>query len=95
MISAHWITPGKTSITTSNSPGMIYDMYGFPDNLYKLQYNAPGSEEIAKEITKNIPGVAITYDNIRGFDHGIWSVLIHMFPEAQIPVIALSIDYQK
>ena len=72
-------------------PDMIYDMYGFPDEMYRLQYPAPGSEDIVKKITTLAPW--IRPDTTRGFDHGVWSVLMHMYPDASIPVIPISLDY--
>ena len=72
-------------------PDMIYDMYGFPNEMYSLQYPAPGSDSIVKKITTLAPW--IHPDATRGFDHGIWSVLMHMYPDANIPVIPVSLDY--
>lgn len=95
IFSAHWITEYETRISTSEHPQMIYDMWGFPPELYQIQYNAPGSANIAGEIFNLLSegNFNILWDSHRGFDHGIWSVLIHMFPDANIPVISLSLDY--
>lgn len=97
MFSAHWITENETKISTNSHPKMIYDMYWFPSELYKIQYNAPGSEVITKEILELITLSWIKWgfheDGLRGFDHGVWSTLIHLFPEADIPVICISLDY--
>ncbi len=95
MISAHWITPGETRIATSEQPKMIYDMYGFPDELYQARYSAPGSPEIATEIRATLSDFDIQTDSERGFDHGIWSVLLHLFPRHDIPVVSLSLDYSQ
>lgn len=91
IFSAHWSTNGATRIGAMEKPDMIYDMYRFPDELYKIQYPARGDSEVVDKITKLVPW--IQKDTTRGLDHGIWSVLIHMFPEADIPVIPVSLDY--
>lgn len=95
VFSAHWITENETRIWTGNFPSMIYDMYGFPSELYKVNYPASGSPEIANEIYETLSEawINISKDPDRGFDHGIWSTLIHIFPEADIPVIPISLDY--
>lgn len=101
MLSAHWITEGETHVSTAEHPEMIYDMYGFPPELYRVKYSAPGSLEIANEIldilAKNkLASECVFYaDHRRGFDHGVWSTLIHLFPEANIPVITMSLDYSQ
>ena len=89
-ISAHWYTDG-TFIQSTETPKQIYDMYGFPKELYELSYPADGSPELADEIQK-ILGDKVQVDNEWGIDHGTWSVLVHMFPDADIPVVQLSID---
>jgi 4,5-DOPA dioxygenase extradiol len=75
---------------------MIYDMGGFPPELYRVRYDAPGSREIANEIIDILAksDVAITPDPTRGYDHGVWSTLVHLFPAADIPVIMMSLDYR-
>ncbi len=90
-LSAHWSTNGETRVWAMQKPDMIYDMYGFPNEMYSLQYPAPGSDSIVKKITTLAPW--IHPDATRGFDHGIWSVLMHMYPDANIPVIPVSLDY--
>ena len=92
VISAHWLTQG-TFVSTTNAPETIYDFGGFPAELYKVTYPATGSPEYAKEVMKLIPGVK--EDHEWGLDHGAWTVLKHLFPEAKIPVFQLSIDYYK
>ncbi len=95
VFSAHWITENETRIGTWSHPSMIYDMYGFPSDLYKVSYHAPWSPEISDEIYESLTqsGINVLKDPNRGFDHGIWSTLIHIFPEADIPVIPISLDY--
>lgn len=96
MLSAHWITEGKTEINTTENPDMIYDMYGFPPELYRLTYDCPGSKAIAEAIIDALsPDYSIRENEIHGIDHGAWSTLIHAFPEASVPVIQLSLDYSK
>ena len=121
MLSAHWITENETRISTAEKPEMIYDMGGFPPELYQVRYDAPGSHEIAEEICSviaNSPSswgsdssgsryrveeprnnklqkqIQITKDPTRGYDHGAWSTLVHLFPTADIPVITMSLDYR-
>ncbi|MCX5775100.1 MAG: 4,5-DOPA dioxygenase extradiol [Firmicutes bacterium] len=90
MISAHWFTRG-TYTTDVKKPKMIYDMYGFPSELYQVQYPCPGAPELAKKLL-DLFGDKITIDNHWGLDHGAWSVLVHMYPKHDIPVVQLSID---
>lgn len=89
-ISAHWYT-AETRINNSEKPEMVYDMYGFPDELYRFVYPAPGAPELA-EITRNRISRVVKVDNTWGIDHGTWSVLHRMYPTAEIPVYQLSID---
>lgn len=89
-VSAHWFTRG-TRINDSAAPKMVYDMYGFPDELYRVQYPAPGSPEFAKKAARLLNGRAVV-DNTWGLDHGSWSVLRRLFPNADIPVFQLSVD---
>lgn len=89
-ISAHWYT-AETRINNTEKPAMVYDMYGFPDELYRVVYPAPGAPELA-EITRNQISREVKVDNIWGLDHGTWSVLHRMYPTAEIPVYQLSID---
>lgn len=89
-LSAHWYTRGiKTS--DLETPKQVYDMYGFPDELYHVSYPVKGSPETARRIA-DLAGPSLKVDNSWGIDHGTWSVLCHMFPEADIPVIQMSID---
>ncbi|MDF2804492.1 MAG: Extradiol ring-cleavage dioxygenase class protein subunit [Anaerocolumna sp.] len=90
VVSAHWFTDG-TRVNDSDEPKTIYDMYGFPEELYKIVYNAKGIPDLA-HLIRNIIDRNSTIDNSWGYDHGAWSVLHRMYPEADIPVLQLSID---
>jgi 4,5-DOPA dioxygenase extradiol len=92
VISAHWLTDG-TFVTCAERPKTIYDFYGFPDELYRQDYPAPGSPEDAKLITTLIKKPPIKCDYSWGLDHASWAVLKHMYPAANIPVIEMSLDY--
>ncbi|GAB6282172.1 MAG: 4,5-DOPA dioxygenase extradiol [Ignavibacterium sp.] len=94
IISAHWCTNG-TLINTSPKPKMIYDMYGFPSELYQVKYSALGSPDIANEVKNKLQSYNAKEDTIWGFDHGNWSIMLHLFPKADIPVFQMSIDYSK
>ncbi|WP_083439483.1 4,5-DOPA dioxygenase extradiol [Acetobacterium bakii] len=89
-ISAHWYTNGS-KITDAANPKMIYDMYGFPDELYQVVYKAVGAPELA-QLTKTLIEKEVQIDNTWGCDHGTWSVLSKMYPEGDIPTFQLSID---
>lgn len=89
-ISAHWYTSGSR-ISDAARPKMIYDMYGFPDELYQVAYDAAGAPEMA-HLTRNLISRTVSVDNSWGIDHGTWSVLCHMYPQADIPVYQLSVD---
>ncbi|WP_374107569.1 4,5-DOPA dioxygenase extradiol [Flavobacterium cyclinae] len=94
VISAHWLTKG-TMVTAMPNPKTIHDFGGFPQALFDLQYPAPGDPELAGEIQKLITNPAVELDHDWGLDHGTWSVVKHMYPDADIPVLQLSIDYYK
>jgi len=89
-VSAHWYTKG-TRIADTSKPKTIYDMYGFPDELYRVTYNAPGAPALA-HLTQGLINRDVQIDNNWGIDHGTWSVLHRMYPEANIPVYQLSVD---
>jgi 4,5-DOPA dioxygenase extradiol len=91
-ISAHWETRG-TFVTAMEKPGTIHDFGGFPTELYEVQYPAPGSPELAKETKTLIKKAEVGLDDKWGLDHGCWSVVKHLYPDADIPVIQLSLDY--
>ena len=90
-ISAHWMTEG-TAVTAMERPKTIHDFYGFPDALYQVEYPAPGSIADAEKIQKMIQSVPVSLDTDWGLDHGTWSVLVKMYPKAEIPVLQLSLD---
>ncbi|GAB3943679.1 4,5-DOPA dioxygenase extradiol [Corynebacterium tapiri] len=93
-VSAHWYTRG-TGVTAMTNPKTIHDFWGFPAELNAVQYEAPGDPEIA-ELVKDVAKPTLVHsDHEWGLDHGTWSVLKHMFPEAKIPVIQVSIDATK
>jgi 4,5-DOPA dioxygenase extradiol len=93
-ISAHWETKG-TFVTAMQHPQTIHDFGGFPQALFDVQYPAPGSPELAHEIKNTIHKTIVGLDDNWGLDHGAWSVIKPMFPNANIPVIQMSIDYTK
>lgn len=94
VVSAHWLTKG-TMVTAMPNPKTIHDFGGFPQALFDVQYPAPGNPELATEIQKLITNPAVELDHDWGLDHGTWSVVKHMYPDADIPVLQLSIDYYK
>lgn len=89
-ISAHWYTKG-TKIMNEENPRTVYDMYGFPQELYEVVYNAPGDPKLAK-YAKTLITKQSEFDSTWGIDHGTWSVLVHMYPERDIPVFQISVD---
>ena len=91
-ISAHWETKG-TFVTAMEHPETIHDFGGFPRELYEVQYPAPGSPELAGMISTMVKGTRVEADYKWGFDHGAWSVIRHLFPAANIPLVMLSLDY--
>jgi len=93
-ISAHWETEG-TQVTAMERPKTIYDFYGFPEPLYKMQYPASGSPDLARLTQETVSKINIEQDFDWGLDHGAWSVLSRMFPKADIPVVQLSLDRTK
>jgi 4,5-DOPA dioxygenase extradiol len=94
VVSAHWFTKG-TKITAMDFPETIHDFGGFPKELYEVQYPAPGSPLLAKETAELLHSAHVELDHDWGLDHGAWTVIRHMYPEANIPVLQLSIDYTK
>jgi 4,5-DOPA dioxygenase extradiol len=92
VISAHWQAPGSFACSASR-PETIHDFSGFPDELFEVEYPASGAPELAAKTAALIPGGRVTVD--WGLDHGAWTVLRHLFPEAEVPVFQLSIDARK
>jgi 4,5-DOPA dioxygenase extradiol len=93
-VSAHWETAG-TFVTAMPKPQTIHDFGGFPNELYNVQYPAPGSPELAYDVKNSISETEVRLDDKWGLDHGSWSVIRNMYPKADIPVIQLSLDYRK
>jgi 4,5-DOPA dioxygenase extradiol len=94
VISAHWLTNG-TKITAMENPKTIHDFGGFPKELFEVQYPAKGNPELALATQKLITSSPVELDHDWGLDHGTWTVVRHMYPNADIPVLQLSIDYNK
>lgn len=94
VVSAHWFTKG-THITAMDFPSTIHDFGGFPQALFDVQYPAPGNPALAKETTQLIQSTKVGLDHDWGLDHGTWTVIRRMYPEANIPVLQLSIDYTQ
>ena len=93
-VSAHWETRG-TFITAMKKPTTIHDFGGFPQALFDIQYPAPGSPELAKETKRLVRKTEIGLDDKWGLDHGAWSVIKHLYPNADIPVIQMSLNYDQ
>ena len=94
IISAHWETKG-TLVTAMQKPRTIHDFGGFPQALFDVQYTAPGSPELANETKRLIKKVQVGLDESWGLDHGAWSVVKHLYPKADVPIIQMSIDYTQ
>jgi 4,5-DOPA dioxygenase extradiol len=94
VISAHWLTRG-TRITDAPKQPIIYDMYGFPDELYRVKYPADGSPELAELLRQKLLKYEAALDSSWGLDHGTWSVLKHLKPEPKVPVLQISLDVNK
>ena len=90
-ISAHWYEPA-CAVSSAASPDTIHDFGGFPAELYEVQYPAPGDPALAARVVELLQSDGFELDPERGLDHGAWSVLVHLFPEADVPVVQLSLD---
>lgn len=90
-ISAHWETNG-TCVTAMGKPQTIHDFSGFPQSLFNVQYPAPGSPELANEIRNRLTKTSVGLHDFWGLDHGTWSVVKHLYPNADVPVVQLSLD---
>lgn len=94
VISAHWFTQG-TRITAMDFPPTIHDFRGFPPALFQVQYPAPGNPALASETAELVKSASVVMDHDWGLDHGAWTIVRHMYPSANIPVLQMSIDYTK
>ncbi|MGZ5372328.1 dioxygenase family protein [Aeromicrobium sp.] len=93
VISAHWLTPGKTHITDAPKNPIIYDFGGFPDDLYRVKYESHGDEQVAKVLARQLIEYEAELDKQWGLDHGTWSILKFIAPAPEIPVLQISIDF--
>ena len=94
MVSAHWCTQGL-ALTAMPKPRTIHDFGGFPPALYAMQYAAPGDPKLAREIAETLAPFPVVLDESWGLDHGTWSVLCHAYPKATVPIIQLSLNFEK
>ena len=92
-VSAHWQAPGPVRVSAAPRPSLIYDFFGFPPELYQLAYPAPGAPDLAAEVAARLAdgGVPAVLDPARGLDHGVWVPLRLLYPEADVPVVAVSL----
>ncbi|NVK33980.1 MAG: 4,5-DOPA dioxygenase extradiol [Rhodobacteraceae bacterium] len=95
VVSAHWMTKGSTLVDISAMPRTIHDFYGFPQELFEQQYAAPGAPSVAKEVISILASHHAEGDDTWGLDHGAWSVLKSLYPNADVPVFQLSIDMNE
>ncbi len=89
------MTHGETRVASTAHPKTQYDFFGFPEELYRVTYDAPGSAELAQSVVECLAPFRVRTDDTQGFDHGTWSVLRNMYPEATIPVVQLSLDAKR
>lgn len=95
VISAHWLTMNKTYVSVNKTPQTIYDFGGFPQELYTIKYEPQGAPEVAREVINEVKSIGILEEHKMGLDHGAWSVLRHIYPDADIPTFQMSIDFSK
>jgi 4,5-DOPA dioxygenase extradiol len=93
VVSAHWLTPDATYVATSPKPATIHDFGGFPEELYAVQYPAPGAPVEARLAKESLQSIQVHEDHDMGLDHGAWTILKHIFPDADVPVFQLSIHW--
>jgi 4,5-DOPA dioxygenase extradiol len=94
VVSAHWMTPG-VGVTAMETPETIHDFGGFPDALFAVEYPAPGSPALARRLQSLLAPQHVCLDQSWGLDHGAWSILVHLYPKADIPVVQLSLDLSQ
>jgi 4,5-DOPA dioxygenase extradiol len=97
VLSAHWEAPAPVRVTSSPRPPLIYDFGGFPRALYELRYPAPGSPSLAREIVERLDGAGVSAvdEPRRGWDHGVWVPLLHLYPDAAAPVVEVSLPLPR
>lgn len=95
VVSAHWLSPGMTAVTVQEKPPTIHDFGGFPAELYAMRYPAPGSPSLAREAARAVKSASVVPTQDWGLDHGTWTVLHRLYPNADLSVFQLSIDYAQ
>lgn len=95
VISAHWLTMHETRVSVNPNPETIYDFGGFPPALYAVKYEPAGHPVLAQALKQQVASIQVHEDHEMGLDHGAWTVLKHIYPQAEVPVFQMSIDYAK
>ena len=93
VVSAHWLTPGRTLVSVNPKPETIHDFGGFPQELFDVQYPAPGAPDAAHRTAAAVKSFAVHEDHEMGLDHGAWTILKHIYPQADVPVFQLSLNW--